>query len=648
MANYGYSIYGGDTYGLTPKLAYSVEPMSINVINFSTVFLNWQNPTGDFSRFRVLRNQNGYPETAEDGIIIYEQYSTDDSSLAGNVSRSTIYDGLENPGVISITSGRNVYYRVFLYTSDKVWVKAGQISDVVPENTGALTKTINLLPRVLTSYDLSPLSVVNESSDLYKFLDAISFSYEQMMTELKLSRPSYGLDNGNYKTIPGEVLHVGLTLEPNLPMRRQRALIREAIYVYSNKGTSVGFSDYIEALTGFAPVITVSPNLMLSIQDSTFYQSTGRWVATNATISATEEMVPANVTNSIDLSYTLKIVPSLSGNMSLGLNAPKTQGIPITPNTSYVYKMNIKCPASGGATLKVEYYDKRGTVISNTTQTISATNSWQTATITHTSPNNASYVVLYVLWATTNTYYVDMIYAGLAPFVEYDEARAINVNLLPKLENYIPNPSFEVDTAGWTTTGATLTRDNTTVPLDGYPSSYSGKIVAVGAWSLRCTSNLTVDRGSYFTVSQYLKSSNITSIVAHVELYDSTDALISTSSETLPVTSDWVRQHTTLLIPADSMATYAKYYISSTAGTLYMDMVMAEDTFNPTDYFDGSMPELNGVVWSGTAHNSVSLYYPNKSTKFTRLAQTINEWIPMNAFWRITTPAGLENTNLTV
>jgi hypothetical protein len=77
-------------------------------------------------------------------------------------------------------------------------------------------------------------------------------------------------------------------------------------------------------------------------------------------------------------------------------------------------------------------------------------------------------------------------------------------------------------------------------------------------------------------------------------------------------------------------------------------MVMAQDTFSPTDYFDGSMPELVGAIWEGTAHESASLYYPNKSTKILRLAQTLNDWLPMNVWWRIETPAGLEYTNLDV
>ena len=64
MSKYGYSVYGASRYGLTPKLAYSVEPMGINVIKFYEVLVSWQSPTGNFTRFRVVRNQNAYPETA--------------------------------------------------------------------------------------------------------------------------------------------------------------------------------------------------------------------------------------------------------------------------------------------------------------------------------------------------------------------------------------------------------------------------------------------------------------------------------------------------------------------------------------------------------------------------------------------------------
>jgi hypothetical protein len=622
--------------------------MGINVIQFNQVFVIWQLPTGDFTRFRVVRNQNAWPETSEDGVIIYEQNSLDGESLEGSVAASSFLDGVDNPNEIPLIEGRNVYYRVFLYTEDNVWVRAGQIADIVPKNTGAITKMMDLLPRVLTSSVLSPLGVIDEASDLYKFLDGLAFSYEQMLTEIALARPSQSVDSSNYNTIPGEVLNVGLNPEPNLPVLRQRALIREAIPLYKSKGTTLGVAGYAESLTGFAPTVTVSPNLMLTIQDSTFYENTGRWVPTNATISSTDEMIPDNSDKSIDLVYTLKVIAATtSASISLGLNAPITQGIPIKPSTEYVYRANIKCPASGSATLKVEYYDKDGTVISNVTQAISATNSWQTVSKTNTSPSNASYVVLYVLFSTATTYFVDMVYVGATPFVEYDEARAVTINLAPTSENYVENPSFEVDDSNWTLTGLTFTQD-ADVPLVGYPGSSSGKFVATGAWTMECDSIFPIETGIYFNVSHYMKSANMTTMDVTIELYDADDELVDSESSSHEVTNTWERSYTSILIPPDSTAVYAKARHEGTAGTFYIDMVMAQDTFSPTDYFDGSMPELVGAIWEGTAHESASLYYPNKSTKILRLAQTLNDWVPMNVWWRITTPAGLEYTNLDV
>jgi hypothetical protein len=137
--------------------------MGINVIQFNQVFVIWQLPTGDFTRFRVVRNQNAWPETSEDGVIIYEQNSLDGSSLEGSVAASSFLDGVDNPTEIPLIEGRNVYYRVFLYTEDNIWVRAGQIADIVPKNTGAITKMMDLLPRVLTSSVLSPLGVIDEA-----------------------------------------------------------------------------------------------------------------------------------------------------------------------------------------------------------------------------------------------------------------------------------------------------------------------------------------------------------------------------------------------------------------------------------------------------------------------------------------------------
>ena len=121
MARYGVSYYGASYYGQAALLSYSVLPMSINVFavpesplstvttDFRKVVLTWNSPTGTFTRFRIVRNQSGFPETAEDGIVIFDEFSS-----SGTVSRSSFIDGEDNPGEIPLVPGRQVYYRVFL------------------------------------------------------------------------------------------------------------------------------------------------------------------------------------------------------------------------------------------------------------------------------------------------------------------------------------------------------------------------------------------------------------------------------------------------------------------------------------------------------------------------------------------------------
>ncbi len=76
MANYGNAVYGVSKYGISPLLAYSVEPMALLVTDFHESYVYWKTPTGNYTKVRLVRNQNSFPETSEDGIIVYEDSTT--------------------------------------------------------------------------------------------------------------------------------------------------------------------------------------------------------------------------------------------------------------------------------------------------------------------------------------------------------------------------------------------------------------------------------------------------------------------------------------------------------------------------------------------------------------------------------------------
>jgi hypothetical protein len=60
-------VYGG---AALPSL--SVEPFTALTVDYDQVELSWVNPVGDFRRFRLLRSQEGIPDTEEDGLILYD------------------------------------------------------------------------------------------------------------------------------------------------------------------------------------------------------------------------------------------------------------------------------------------------------------------------------------------------------------------------------------------------------------------------------------------------------------------------------------------------------------------------------------------------------------------------------------------------
>lgn len=622
------------------------SPLSTVTTDFRKVTLTWNSPTGTFTRFRIVRSQSGFPETAEDGVVIFDEFSS-----SGTVSRSTFTDGEDNPGDIPLVPGRQVYYRVFLFTSSKIWVNAGGITAIVPGNHNSHSRLTGYLPRVFTSKEQSPLDAINQNSALYEFLWGFSFTEEELLTYLDLLKPRHtGLETP-VEILPAEVNNVGLVPEPGLPTKNQKRLVREALYMYSHKGTLNGLQTYAEALTGFAPTINVSTNLMLTPQDSTFYQTVGSWTATNATIESTTEMVPTtNGVNVIDEVYAGKIVASSSGVASTGTTNPIELGVPVTADTEYTVSAKIKSPTSAGnMVLTITWYTKDGVSISTSaSSSIAANNTWKDISVTATAPSTAKYASVSISYSAAGTYYLDMINFRVSTSTTYDEARAVDIFLNFKKANYINNPSFENNvTDSWTLAGSATASQDSSVSDQAYSGTSSAKIVATGNWTFTSNS-IPVNQGQYYTASGYVKTDapltvtfvgrdSLGNLTSHVDSYP------------IGTITDWARFSATDLLGAgEADVAYYDVQFSGDAGTYYIDCVQFESSHTATDYFDGSLPEEFGAEWQSTANNSTSVLYPNKPTKIPRLAYTLTDWLPMNTFWRVRTYDGVEYTNLTV
>lgn len=646
MARYGINYYGATNYGAFVKLAFSVEPMSVLVLDFTKVLIGWQTPRGDFSRIRLLRSQVGFPETAEDGIIIFDEFATE-----GTVSRAEYIDGEDNPSDVPLIPGRQTYYRVFLFTDQNVWRVAGSITAIVPSNHNVQTTFMNSLPRVFTSIEQGSFGTVDTTSALYNFVEGLTFSQEQFYTLLDLLKPRHTGIETPVELLPLEVASLGLTPEAGLPTKNRKRLIREANYLYARKGTQVALETYAESLTGFEPTITVSENLLLTVQDSTFYGGIGNWVASNAVLTSSTEQVPDSNTNQIDTTKTGKIVASNSGSMVLGDTNIITKGVPVLPSTGYVVSCKLKSPASAGnITLSVRFYDKDGTATSaaNTATAVAANNTWKSASKTATSDATSSYAIITIAYSAAGTYYIDQVCMQEGGTVAYDEARAIDVFLSPLKTNYIKNPSFEVNSTTWALNGATFTQDSG-VPTYGYSGNYSGKFVVTNPWSITTDYEIPVTPGKYYTASASIKALAALSANIKITFYDDADAVVETVTQAISVTTSFASVTLTGLTDSTSEASYAKVsFYGTTAGSIFLDLIQFEQSQVATDYFDGSLPSDFGAVWEGTDDASYSHLYPSKPKKIPRLGKTMNDWVPQNAFWRLRTYDGVEYTTTTV
>lgn len=646
MARYGITIYGTDTYGEKTRLAFSVEPINLLVLSFSVIRVSWSKPGGSYSKIRLVRSHRGYAETAEDGIIVWEETTS-------STSRSRIDDGsAETTGVTPFVPGRMVYYRMFLFsTENNIWVPAGDASTVAPLDRQTHQKLVSFLPRVFTSFEKTPLGEEDTTSTLYTFIGGLTLSLEELLTYLDLLRPRLLNIDTPSSLLPLEFSTLGLTPETALPIKNQKRLTRDAFYMYSQKGTEKGLENYIESLTGYAPFVTVSQNMLLNVQDSTFYKSTGNWSTANATLTskASNEaggQVPAAGTNVIDDIYTCEVVTTANAYMKLGDTDPVRRGIPIKPSTQYTASCKFRSPASAGTvTLKVTFYDRHGAV-TGTTASSSATaadDTWKTQSVTFTSPAEANYAVIEVWFSAAGTYYVDQVCFQTGASVAYDEARALTVLLSAPYKNLIKNPSFESNTTFWTATGSpTITRESDVTTL-AYAGTKSAKIAASGAWTFTAdASNVVV--GEYFTASVYAKTD--AAMTMTLTLKDSSFNTVGTPVTKTINGASWARYDQPILVPAGSAATTLTVSFSGGSGNFFIDCVQLEQSFKVSEYFDGSLPIEYGVVWGGTAYNSISYRYPSKEQKIPRLAGTLEDWIPENTWWRINTERGLERDNL--
>lgn len=692
MGIYNTFDYGdGTKYGEGAKLGYTAEPLYATAIGNTTyeqpiivdalgtigtgyvirprVDLHWTAPQGSIFGIRVVRNQEGWSEHEEDGVIVFESFDAETI-----VNTDTAIDQLAPSPLMQ---GRYAYYTVWILLADFSWAIAAQSYCLVPQEhyvpapNGGIYKSserkfLDIIPKVYTSEQQSYVDEVSEKSDLRAFIGGFAYTLDEIQTFADLLVPDISGKSSNPNTVALQASQMGLPKEPTLSLQRKKALIRNGLLMNKRRGTVNGSTILSKSLTGYAAYNSVSPNLLLSLQDCTFYKGVGNWVAssggtlTSNLTTGSSDLPYQSQMFSVDRAYTGKLVTASSNVvLSLGKTTPILTAIPVGQSTDYYFSYYIK-DGGGNVTPTITWYDMTGASISTTVGTAAAaTSTWTKVELSATSPSTAYYAAVELKFATAGTYYVDMFQfavASLDTHTYYREARALDVRLSPSKVNYIGNPSMInpglVEPIYPWAGGGFSTQDwtnNSTLPgikLDG-TKMFRGTTISSTSFYLTMDTVGGVKSGGYYTFSIYASTVSGTQPAtftleavdgAGSVMVSTNGSLASRSTGTVNVTTTWTRQSVSVFVPESNDAgIYLRVTVSGvgTGALLNLDAAQVEEGYVATDYFDGSYT-ARGAYWLGTANDSISVMYRNKPPKIDRLMSELPEFMPLNTAFTIT------------
>jgi len=402
LARYNNFKYGdGTLYGELTASKYSASPFVAYSQDYQKVVLTWGAIQGDAGNpvvlYQLVRNQYAYSETQTDGVILF----------TGSFNPQLFTD------TVQLASGRFAFYTIWVKLQDDSWVLTGVTEVLVPskhssriypryidETNTAIPADILLqttherflsyIPRVFTSSAGLTDDYVDETSDLSLFLEGFSFTIDEFLTYSQLILPGVSGKYSNAAIVKLQGDQLGVPEDPQGLTKTQKTFVRDSIYIYSRKGTKVGLNRFIKAITGYIPTTTVSSNLILSIQDSTFYKGIGNWSISNGTVSmnatnTSDVPTPGGTATSVsgtsgtstltvtNVGFNIAVGQTVKGNANIPANsvvtatsAPSGVGITVTINTTLTGSLSS---ATG-----ITFDDANGLVIDSTwISTIDAT-----------------------------------------------------------------------------------------------------------------------------------------------------------------------------------------------------------------------------------------------------------------------------------
>jgi hypothetical protein len=328
MSRYGIDYYGIGYYGSDNPIKFDATPFTANPYDHGQIQLSWTNPTGNWSDLVIVRNQYGFPVDPYDGLQIYTAKQSDHAAP-------------ELPKADSgLVPGTYYYYSIFVLSLTQYnWVKAGDAIGLAVYDYGYTEKMYNYLPEIYRiSSPYTPTASQWDNYILKGFLKNFGFQldYTQNLAERVMDK--YNVEKVSGKLIPVMLNQFGYDYEPAIGMQQNRIMLRDSLILTKQKGSKAGLLAYLKAFTGWGvsvPLsttpnpsvsgISVSHNLMLDYNDSSFEESTGHWTSIDG--SADYDQLPVKQIKNLSLTSNVATVYIGANNYDVG-NQVTITGLP--------------------------------------------------------------------------------------------------------------------------------------------------------------------------------------------------------------------------------------------------------------------------------------------------------------------------------
>jgi hypothetical protein len=488
MAKYSFSVYGTNVkFGeIENSRSYYNAQLQAWCYDYGTVSLAWTSINTDPAdakptHWKITKSYSGNSDSPYDGALV-------DGDRISSYRLS--YIDLDN------NANAQLIYTFWVFNGDK-WINCGSSTVTMVYDTLTLSKIEKWIPAAWLNQvgGIGDATGESEETLLTKVLSAYSFEYDRLRAEANLLGLTSAYANIPTQLLKDKITDLGFMYEPALGDTYHRSLYRSGNVINGLKGTASGITQYVTSLTHWNTDVSVGHNLMLDYNDSSFEESLGRWTASAGTFArvtyagSLAAMGTAIATPQLLVAYDLLSAPRMiafarlhnhsTAPVTLSLPAstssPITYGIPVKGQTRYLFSgmsRVLDAAKDGDLKVKIKWYDKAGTVISDTgfgttynvagtwKEFLSASDSGRNGKL---SPATAAYAVIEVLATPGHNqteYLFDLFqFSDSENSFEYQDARKVLVTVSGEKENYIPNPSFERGSSGWIAFNGSLVQE---------------------------------------------------------------------------------------------------------------------------------------------------------------------------------------------